>query len=363
MSVVETPITERVPRNPRQQLTINSFIGAVILLAGLWLVFGGLPMAWTMFWEGFWVRARGFERNEFLSTALLILLDLGAVAGLTYGAYVALQKHTLRGLRAGIFTAALFLFLTLWIGFWIGDLMGDQFSDNKPLGAIVVGFIMAVMLAGIGYLFLMVPGWTQLLETIEEQGWFHATPYKGNQGVRVRRGTIMGILCVGMCGIITLVWNHSFGSIPVTANDPDVFKWLVSSSADGWIVVPFTNDWYIIVPFTEQTTLIPLMFQVHLLLPLVLGVLLIWFAWRVVNIPTFADFLIATEAEMNKVSWTSRKRLVQDTIVVLTTVFLFTGFLFVVDMIWIRVLSWQYIQVLLYDPKLREQEKLKQAEW
>ena len=33
------------------------------------------------------------------------------------------------------------------------------------------------------------------------------------------------------------------------------------------------------------------------------------------------DFLIATEAEMNKVSWTTRKRLVKDTIVVLVTVF------------------------------------------
>ena len=40
---------------------------------------------------------------------------------------------------------------------------------------------------------------------------------------------------------------------------------------------------------------------------------------------------IATEAEINKVSWTTRKRLIQDTTVVLVTVFLFTLFLFVVD--------------------------------
>ena len=48
----------------------------------------------------------------------------------------------------------------------------------------------------------------------------------------------------------------------------------------------------------------------------------IWLGWRLVNYPPFADFLIATEAEMNKVSWTTRKRLVQDTIIVLMTMLL-----------------------------------------
>ena len=81
------------------------------------------------------------------------------------------------------------------------------------------------------------------------------------------------------------------------------------------------------------------------------------------NVPTFADFLIATEAEMNKVSWTTRKRLMQDTIVVLVTVFLFTMFLFVVDIIWIKVLSAPYIQVLLIDPKAREKAQQETAKW
>src|SRR6202021_1088653 len=49
--------------------------------------------------------------------------------------------------------------------------------------------------------------------------------------------------------------------------------------------------------------------------PLLLLAMSIWFAWRVVNLPPFADFLIATEAELNKVSWTTRKKLYQDTIV------------------------------------------------
>ena len=29
----------------------------------------------------------------------------------------------------------------------------------------------------------------------------------------------------------------------------------------------------------------------------------LWLGYRIVNVPQFADFLIAVEAEMNKVSW------------------------------------------------------------
>ena len=72
---------------------------------------------------------------------------------------------------------------------------------------------------------------------------------------------------------------------------------------------------------------------------------IVWVAWRAVNYPVFADFLIATEAEINKVSWTSRKALIRDTIVVLTTLFLMTVFLFVVDLFWNAVLSSHYIGV------------------
>ena len=62
--------------------------------------------------------------------------------------------------------------------------------------------------------------------------------------------------------------------------------------------------------------------------------------------PTFAEFLIATEAEMNKVSWSTRKQLTQDTIVVLVTTFLMTAFLFLVDVFWGWLLSQSWIGVL-----------------
>ena len=55
--------------------------------------------------------------------------------------------------------------------------------------------------------------------------------------------------------------------------------------------------------------------------------------------PPFVEFLIATEAEMNKVSWTSRDDLYRATTVVLVTVLLMSLFLFGVDWLWSNLLQ------------------------
>jgi len=60
------------------------------------------------------------------------------------------------------------------------------------------------------------------------------------------------------------------------------------------------------MPVYQPLTLLP---ALRYTLPLLLLAASIWLAWRVVNFPPFADFLIATEAELNKVSWTTRPRL------------------------------------------------------
>jgi preprotein translocase subunit SecE len=64
-----------------------------------------------------------------------------------------------------------------------------------------------------------------------------------------------------------------------------------------------------------------------------------WFIFRLVEYPPFVEFLIATEAEMNKVSWTSRDDLYRATTVVLVTVALMSVFLFGVDWIWSNLLQ------------------------
>ena len=81
-------------------------------------------------------------------------------------------------------------------------------------------------------------------------------------------------------------------------------------------------------------------------IPLAVGAVLGWFLFRLVQYPPFVEFLIATEAEMNKVSWTSRDDLYRATSVVLTTVLLVAVFLFGVDWVWSNLL--QLIGVLRF---------------
>ena len=73
--------------------------------------------------------------------------------------------------------------------------------------------------------------------------------------------------------------------------------------------------------------------------PAAVGLVLGWVIFRLVQYPPFVEFLIATEAEMNKVSWTSRDDLYRATTVVLVTVTLMAVFLFGVDWLWANLLS------------------------
>lgn len=80
--------------------------------------------------------------------------------------------------------------------------------------------------------------------------------------------------------------------------------------------------------------------------PALIGVVLAWFTFRLLQFPPFVEFLIATEAEMNKVSWTSRDDLKRATSVVLVSVVFMAVFLFGVDWLWSHLL--QMIGVLRF---------------
>jgi preprotein translocase subunit SecE len=62
-----------------------------------------------------------------------------------------------------------------------------------------------------------------------------------------------------------------------------------------------------------------------------------WLAYRLVNFPKFADFLISVEAEMAKVSWPTKHELYASTIVVLVVIAVLTTTLFLFDMFWVRI--------------------------
>ena len=74
--------------------------------------------------------------------------------------------------------------------------------------------------------------------------------------------------------------------------------------------------------------------EVRLGVPALVGAVLGWFIFRMLQYPPFGEFLIATEAEMNKVSWTSRADLIRATQVVLVTVLIVSLYLFGVDWLW-----------------------------
>jgi preprotein translocase subunit SecE len=74
---------------------------------------------------------------------------------------------------------------------------------------------------------------------------------------------------------------------------------------------------------------------------LVPGILLavgIWVSFRMVNTPSIADFLIAVETEMTKVSWPTRDEVIRSSIVIIFLIFTLAGILAVYDLFWWFVL-------------------------
>lgn len=74
--------------------------------------------------------------------------------------------------------------------------------------------------------------------------------------------------------------------------------------------------------------------------PGVLLLISLWVIYRLVNVPVFADFLIAVEAEMNKVSWPTRSELTRASSVVLILIFSLAAVLVAYDLFWKVLLSW-----------------------
>jgi preprotein translocase SecE subunit len=543
----------------RASSAILSLVGVVYLLACLAIVFKLIPALWWEAWDGL-----GLGSYTFVGGALLAVVGLvSAVVLLVVGARL-LGPQPPAGVRAGVFVGFVGLLtvalLTRWASLWIEHwaLGGRTFGDHpQTSGLIAVAAVAAVLLLGWVWLFFR-PGTQNFVLRFEQAGWFHATPYKSNQGQKVRRGTVAGILLLVGAGIYTLVTHNALGrgspnwvinlpftgtvavesygdaqqfiaELPASAKSQVEVRWpgegtgfragekvsfdkyreAVESKLSGddrlsgapeeptayllavnkrvlaatmtrlletnsypegvarrleakldstpWadvgdaipdffreaeaarrnnpdkvlpheFAVPaavLLIDRYALRNVNEKTdesqnvkvvlagdsnfkegdvvsreefdkererlqaliakgrfrqlpergplvpatgpveyasiTLLP---SVQFTLPLLLLAVSLWLAWRVVNMPAFADFLIATEAELNKVSWTTQKKLVQDTTVVLITVLLMAVFLFGMDWTWKVVLSWKPIGVL-HIPKEQSQQNrtLEQKKW
>ncbi|HEX5273489.1 MAG TPA: preprotein translocase subunit SecE [Gemmataceae bacterium] len=509
---VKNPETSRA--GPLDRLHLGVLAGVLYVVGSLAILFELLPWLW---WApgplGFAPPAAGNPAVG--STIVLLLLGLAVAAGLVYLGTRLLGPSPALGVKAGIFTGLVTLLVIVLVTRWISLLFEGWVYDSRalsePVGIILTVAVAVALLVLAGRFIFLAPSFGAKMAAFEEQGWFSATSFKRSQGLRVRRGTILGILILVGCGIYALSIGHqalagagNWGiAIPFTGkaeirslNDarllyagkrpernvevalpdragenplgiskesrpelneegkpvgvivtsvlPDSPAWkagvrdgdtvnsvdgetvpdidslrerveaalekhvatvqLHVASGSGFIVSqtefrdlniklrgePNTDRKGEYLKITdrgdssfepgqvvaktkileEQKRLaeakerdlafktpdaatasfpyatLPLLPHVKYTLPILLAALGLWLAWRVVNVPSFADFLIATEAELNKVSWTTRPRLVQDTIVVLVTVFLFTVFLFVVDVAWGQLLSWKPVGVL-----------------
>jgi preprotein translocase subunit SecE len=125
--------------------------------------------------------------------------------------------------------------------------------------------------------------------------------YKRNQGRLTRQLTALALLLVLLYG----AWTLSQG--PLSAYAP---KSGDSSTTAMWKT------------------------GVQIGIPTAICVFGAWFIFRLVNYSRFADFLISVEAEMDKVSWSSRDELFRATAVVLITMVFLAFILLAYDIFW-----------------------------
>jgi preprotein translocase SecE subunit len=299
--------------------------GAVVVLGGLFVAGYFVPTLWDTH-----VAPRIGKDSGFLNAALRLLAQLVAAAAIIWTGTRLAGTHPPKGLRGGIFLVISIVFTLFFVIRAIG--LNLNTSSVGPMVTAGIGLLLTFLAVR----FLLGDKANRYMIDLEHAGWFHTHSYKHTQGVALRRYTLLGILVMGGTGVYSLVANRTipYGTLALR--------------------IPFTGD---------EPYRLPLLPAAEMSLPLLLGAAVLWFGWRMVNVPAFADFLINTEAEMNKVSWSTRKRLFQDTIVVLVTVVLLTVFLLVIDLFWGWLLSRQMVGVLPSNTATPTTTIQNQSEW
>lgn len=315
------------------RLASASMMGALYVLAAVAVVIYGIPRLWELGMTP-WVKP---SLGSFINAAGLLVVELLAIGGLAIFGLTLAGPSAPAGLRGGVCTVFVGVVAAVLISVWIGAILENTLlagESARPIGLVAMAAVFAGLMFWLWRLITR-RSFPDKMTAFEAQGWFTAAPFKPNQGRRVRRVTMLGLLVLVGSGVYTLLQHQT----------------LDAANKDWMLTIPFTADRFIkVLPDVKFTV------------PLVLAVAGLWLSYRVVNMPVFADFLVATEAEMNKVSWPTRKSLIQDTIVVLTTVVLMTVFLFVVDVGWGKMLSW--VGVLKIEPtQAAPTKQLEEQEW
>jgi preprotein translocase SecE subunit len=300
---------------PALGLASASLVATAYLVIGCLAVYHGIPFLYDLGLT-WWMTnvTSAINLGSFMYEGAKLLLIVLAAGGLIWLWPRVFKEQA--GLRAGAAIGAALVLLGLVVAYFVTWLVCRYALAGAEPATLYWGGLGAVVVTGAIWLGFMVTtfgkqNFQARLVEIEEQGWFTLKPYKKGQGLRCRRGTMIGVLAIIGAGLWVYAWSRS---------------------------LTISTQWQLDIPFDPQHYLV-LMYAPMLTASVLIAILGMWFAYRLVNYPRFADFLIATDAELNKVSWSTRKRLFQDTIVVLTTVILMAVFLLLMDLLWTLVLK------------------------
>jgi preprotein translocase subunit SecE len=122
---------------------------------------------------------------------------------------------------------------------------------------------------------------------------FRVRRYKNNQGRSVRRLTMFGVWAVFICG--------------------------------AYKFTQLAFDW---APLLHEQ-------QIRYIVGLLFVMAGMWFGYRLVHWPVFADFLVSVESEMVKVSWPGKAELYSSAIVVLVMFAILSAMIYLFDLVWV----------------------------
>ena len=174
--------------------------------------------------------------------------------------------------------------------------------------------------------------------------------YKRYQGQYARSITaaVMGVIAIALCHFVfTMLVKHvpTGGGVNWLPNNVTTNYELAEEWHDGGDT--FAKGTPITLELKKRMTeadvghfqfraihQVPNALYIQYGVPSVVFMVFAFVIFRLMNGPKFADFLIATEAEMKKVSWSSKQELIGSTIVVIATVAIMAALIYLADFSW-----------------------------
>lgn len=304
---------------PAVSLGSASVVGAGYVIAAYFIVIAVVPHLWET------TLATLLGQNPNAPTLISQAMRLGLMAvsgGVLYFLWSRLFPAR-EGFRTAVGVAVGFLMGgavgIYWLSLLVQGILGWLKVDAASQPMIGGGVALALAILWLRYTWQTFhhPKFLNFLEKLDEQQLFVFEPYKKSQGNKVRQATLLGFVVLIGCGVV-----HFLSTI--------------NSGLTGFweLRLPFQPDWQ-----KEPYWALRLAYMPGLTVSLTIVLGLLWFAYRSVHAPIFADFLIATETEVNKISWSTMRRLRQDTTIVLIITALITAGLFVLDLGWASILT------------------------